>query len=352
MDTHPIPQNVTSFQFKLVGEMTLKQFMYLAIGVVIAYINFVFLASRVPFIAWPMIIVSATLGVAFAFLPIADRPLDHWLAAFLKAVYTPTKRTWGKNGHLYTQDPTFINRLSLFYHPIQPLPVSQNVGATTLPITQPLAPGFIAPPPIPTPQVQTQNTVPLDLPTKEELSKTVELARQAQSIQVQIIETQKRLTGFKDNTPNSQEASVQINTILSNLQTLVTDASQVKQKLDALTHTPQTVKSTVKVSAVAPVKPKPTQIVLTTTPNVISGFIKDAVGNYLDSVVVVIYDKQGLPVRALKTNKLGQFSGATPLPNGVYTLQLEKDNLSFDVLEIELTGDVLPAIDVAAKKSI
>ena len=45
MDAHPIPQNVTSFQFKLVGEMTLKQFLYLATGMVIAYIFFVFLAS-------------------------------------------------------------------------------------------------------------------------------------------------------------------------------------------------------------------------------------------------------------------------------------------------------------------
>ena len=65
--------------------------------------------------------------------------------------------------------------------------------------------------------------------------------------------------------------------------------------------------------------------------------------------MAVIYDKEGLPVRALKTNKLGQFTGSTPLPNGVYTLELEKDNFTFDVLQIELTGQVLPPLLITAK---
>ena len=67
---------------------------------------------------------------------------------------------------------------------------------------------------------------------------------------------------------------------------------------------------------------------------------------------MVIYDKAGLPVRALKTNKLGQFSGSTPLPNGSYTIELEKDNLLFDVLQIDLEGKVLPAVAISAKKVI
>jgi len=66
--------------------------------------------------------------------------------------------------------------------------------------------------------------------------------------------------------------------------------------------------------------------------------------------VVVIYDKEGLPVRALKTNKLGQFTGSTPLPNGTYTIELEKDSFNFDVLQIELTGPVLPPLQIVAKQ--
>ncbi|EKD84936.1 MAG: hypothetical protein ACD_38C00139G0028, partial [uncultured bacterium] len=119
MDVHPIPQNVTSFQFKLVGDMTLKQFMYLAGGLGIAYFLFVLFAHDYPLV-WPFIIVIALLGIGFAFLPIESRPLDHWLAAFLKAVYSPTKRVWKKNGQTYKEDPLFGSRLVMFMSALQP----------------------------------------------------------------------------------------------------------------------------------------------------------------------------------------------------------------------------------------
>ena len=36
MAQHPIPQQISSYEFKLVGEMTLKQFLKAAAGVIIA----------------------------------------------------------------------------------------------------------------------------------------------------------------------------------------------------------------------------------------------------------------------------------------------------------------------------
>jgi hypothetical protein len=87
-------------------------------------------------------------------------------------------------------------------------------------------------------------------------------------------------------------------------------------------------------------------------PNIINGIVTDAVNNYLEGVIVVTHDKQGLPVRALKTNKLGQFVAATPLPNGVYTLSLEKDNLIFDSVSISLDGKIMAPIVVAARKGM
>ena len=36
MEQHPIPQQISSYEFKLVGEMTLKQFLKAAGGVVLA----------------------------------------------------------------------------------------------------------------------------------------------------------------------------------------------------------------------------------------------------------------------------------------------------------------------------
>lgn len=338
MEPHPIPQNVASFQFRLVGDMTLKQFAYLAGGSVIAYIVFVFFAAKYPILAWPLIVIFASLGIAFAFLPIGSRPLDYWLAAFLKTIYSPTKRVWRKNNKTYKEDPLFQSRYVMYLsglHPAQPI--------------QPVLP-------TPTPPA------PADLPTPEELAKTVDLAKQAQNLQMKIIKTERTLNQIRSEaqkpTPIPVDYTNQVNEILSDLQKLVADASQIRAQLDSITQPeeakikphPQTYEPPKILRVVIPSKPKPETLALTTFPNVINGIVKDASGNLLEGVVAVIYDKEGLPVRALKTNKLGQFSGSTPLPNGIYTLELEKENLIFDVLQIELTGQVLPALMITAKQ--
>lgn len=346
MEPHPIPQNVSAFQFRLVGDMTLRQFAYLAGGSVIAYLFFVFLAAPYPILAWPLIIVSTILGVAFAFLPVGSRPLDYWVGAFLKAVYSPTKRVWQKNKTTYKEDPLFRSRYITYLSgataqiPLQPTPLppppQQSTAPTPAPIVKPAT----------------------DLPTSEELQKTVDLARQAQNLQMKIIQTERTISQIKSEAQKSMPVPIdytqQVNQIISNLQILVGEASSIKQQLEAVTGPEEKTAPIIppKVVKVAiPIKPKPQQIALTTFPNVINGILKDTTGNYLEGVIAVIHDKEGLPVRALKTNKLGQFTGSTPLPNGVYTLELEKEGLNFDVLQIELSGAILPPLIITAKQT-
>lgn len=309
--------------------MTLKQFAYLATGSAIAYFLFVLFAAKYPIFVWPLILISASAGLAFAFLPIGSRPLDHWLIAFLKAIYSPTKRSWQKTGKNYNQDPLFNSRYVMYTSSLQP-----KVTPAT-------------PPPTTAPTIS-------ELPTQEELGRTVNLAKQAQQLQVRIIQAERALNQIKKEStlpsPIPVDYGEQVNKILSDLQKLVSEASQIRSQLDAISH-PQ-VEAVVhkeKVKVVVPIKPRPTQLALTTFPNVINGIVKDAQRNYLEAVVAVIYDKEGLPVRALKTNKLGQFSGSTPLPNGTYTLELEKEGFNFDVLQIELDGHTLPPLMILAK---
>jgi len=357
MDAHPVPQNVTSFEFRLIGDMTLKQFIYLAIGAGTAYLFFVFLASPLPFLAWPVIIISTLLGVAFAFVPIAGRPLDHWSHAFLKAIYTPTKRSWQKNGKSYSENPLFNQRLSLFLSSQGSTPQIELTHLSAARASIPYSPSIPqpAPQPPPPPQlpIQEQPKKPESLPSTEELSKTVELAKKAQSIQVKILENQRELNRIKQDTKTPGRdlttSTQEFNEIFNNLQKLVADAEVTKKELDSVTKTPEPL-APVKVTVVSPPKQKQTQLTLTTFPNVINGIIVDSQNNYLEAVVVVIHDKDGLPVRALKTNKLGQFTGSTPLPNGTYTIELEKDNLVFDILQIQLEGKVLPPLNISAKR--
>ncbi len=350
MNPHPIPQNVTNFQFRLVGDMTLKQFIYLATGSAIAYVLFVFLTPIYPIVAWPLLILSASLGAAFAFLPIDSRPLDLWLAAFLKAIYSPTTRIWKRNGKTFREDPLFNSRMSLYLSSMQPGTTSQNTSSVIA--AQPLSSSAIR-------QISKSATptvipkTPLSLPTIEDLGKTVDLARQAQNLQLKILQTERTLNQIKTEAQKPSaipvDYSQQVNKILGDLQILVNQASQIRARLQPAAKPTESVKIAEKVKVVVPAKSKQTQLALTTFPNIINGVVKDKTGNYLEGCIAVIHDKEGLPVRALKTNKLGQFTGSTPLPNGTYKLTLEKEDLIFDVLQMELSGEVLPPLMIISK---
>jgi len=98
MDQHPVPQQISSYQFRLVGDMTLKQFLELAGG---ALVGLLFYASSLPgIIKWPLIIISVLFGAALAFLPLEDRPLEIWVLAFFVSISSsmralpPPSATW------------------------------------------------------------------------------------------------------------------------------------------------------------------------------------------------------------------------------------------------------------------
>ena len=88
---------------------------------------------------------------------------------------------------------------------------------------------------------------------------------------------------------------------------------------------------------------------LTTVPNVVSGIVKNSDGMLLTEVVIVVKDSTDNPVRALKSNKIGQFAISTPLPNGVYTMELEREGSDFDIVQITLEGKVMPPIEIRGR---
>lgn len=102
MEQHPVPQNVTTFQFRLVGDMTIKQFGYLAGGAILAYISF-----KLPlpfFFTWPLAALFALGGFGFAFIPIEERPMDVWFLSFIKSIYSPTQFLWQKTAPVKQYD--------------------------------------------------------------------------------------------------------------------------------------------------------------------------------------------------------------------------------------------------------
>ncbi len=128
---HPIPQDVTNYKFRLVGDMTLKQFLQLAVGIVL---GLAFWSSPLPFFfKYPLSILCVGIGIGMAFVPIEGRPLDQWLIAFFRSVYSPTIYTW-KQEEIKETKPMIstdaINRVSTPSIPTNITPQNLPVPST------------------------------------------------------------------------------------------------------------------------------------------------------------------------------------------------------------------------------
>ncbi len=75
-------------------------------------------------------------------------------------------------------------------------------------------------------------------------------------------------------------------------------------------------------------------------PNIVSGVIMKKTGDILPDAVIIIKDSSQKPVRAIKTNQLGQFFVRTPLQSGEYNLEIAYQGLIFDPISIELNDSV------------
>lgn len=94
MEQHPIPRQITTFEFKLIGFLTLKQFIYLLVFFVFGFVSY--LLTPIPFLNYLVGIAIGSIGLAFAFLPINDRPMDIWVKNFIKRLTSPTQYTFKK----------------------------------------------------------------------------------------------------------------------------------------------------------------------------------------------------------------------------------------------------------------
>jgi hypothetical protein len=92
---HKIPQNVTSYEGRIVGKFTAKQFIFLAIGAI-----GVFLIVNSPLNRTMKAISAGIIGLTSLILAVANvdgRSTDFWLSTFMHVAYIPTQRVWRKS---------------------------------------------------------------------------------------------------------------------------------------------------------------------------------------------------------------------------------------------------------------
>ncbi len=94
---HAVPQNIMDVEFKLIGDLTMRQFAYLLMAGIGAYLSYIIFIGLFRF---PLVFLIAASGLGFAFLPVQERGLDEWVVNFFKAIFLPTERIWKKQPQL------------------------------------------------------------------------------------------------------------------------------------------------------------------------------------------------------------------------------------------------------------
>jgi len=94
MENHPIPRSVTSFEFKLIGWFTVKEFIYLLLAVGIAVI--LYFVIPVPYLNIFLSALVVAGGAILVFYKYNERPLDSWIKNLVYRLLNPTQYLWHK----------------------------------------------------------------------------------------------------------------------------------------------------------------------------------------------------------------------------------------------------------------
>lgn len=339
MENHPIPQDVTGFKFRLIGSITLKQFLYLLGAGVIALVFY--LLPITPFIKFPLMAISGLIGMAFAFVPIDGRPMDKMIFNFAKALPSENQFIYHKKG----SDMIFFSFVPPAHaRPTQSQLLNQEASKKA--------------------QMFTQFSKTYFKPDQEEKEN---LENISQLFQEGPVSTQ----GFTSRVYNADAAPAPLQTQVNQaapeeIKTIPVEAVAPHMptahtegaKPAPLPQAPQTAqqeeaptppKMNTAASPMPPAAEK-TNASGAYTPNVIQGIVKDPRGKPLPHVVIEVLDGNNVPVRAFRTVQNGTFRSVTPLPNGTYTIHLE-DSLkkqNFTDVPITLKGEILEPIEITS----
>ncbi|MCL4392969.1 PrgI family protein [Patescibacteria group bacterium] len=112
---HAIPQNIMSVEFKLIGDMSLKQFAYIAVPLFIGFMFYVFHVNTSLTII--LTVIFLLLAMFLAFVPIDGRPADTFLTNFIVSIKNPTQRVFNKSTDIpdilkisRRNTPSYVNR--------------------------------------------------------------------------------------------------------------------------------------------------------------------------------------------------------------------------------------------------
>ncbi len=306
---HPIPQQISSYEFKLVGDMTLKQFAKAAGGIIIAIL--IYKTKLLAIFKWPLMFATGGLGLALAFIPFEDRPLETWAIAFLKSIYAPTIYTYKKKNEdwleLSSPQKKEEETAQLYENKNADIVFKKKIDQTN------------------TSNVGSNFKIKI---AKNKKNEAIEIKPKQNSVKERVIEpVSDEIRKVTEVIPEEKIEEINIQ------ERKTVDLNLKKEKLEATG------------KAVFGSIPMPNRPDIS---NVIVGMATDSEGKIVDGVIIEIQDMHGNPTRVIKTNALGQFKISTPLANGRYLLIAEKEGYGFDRVNIDLKGEIVDPVRIIA----
>jgi hypothetical protein len=280
--------------------MTLKQFLKAAVGIVLAIM--INSTKLIVLVKWPLMLFLAGGGLALAFVPFEDRPLEVWVFSFLKAIYSPTIYIYRRKANKNWLDLDLTKNISQNEEDIVMVGgrLKSNLWGSKLKDTI----GVFG-----VKKGGTKEEINIELETKPGVKKV--MVEEKPIIKVSAGENiEVKSEDWKDQKVNL------------NLKT---------EKLGA---TGKAIFGSIPMPDIPEI------------PNVIVGMATNMKGEIIDGVIIEIQDEQGNPSRVLKTNSLGQFKITTPLANGRYLIIAEKDGYNFDRVNIDLNEQIVQPIRI------
>ncbi|GIK84486.1 MAG: hypothetical protein BroJett025_11080 [Patescibacteria group bacterium] len=389
MQEHPIPQDITGYKFHIIGSMTLKQFGEIFLGVIFAVIFYK--TNLIAVIKWPLILLSVGIGAAAAFVPIEERPLDHWIITFFKIMYKPTKFYWKRVPNIPdafkyeplqkdTKDeitldltPAKRQRIKEYVSSIPEVKLAtQDFTTDEISKMQDILTSFT------TVQV-TQAVVAPAQPVQEKPRMDVRVRKMRKPLIPETIifedstgfslpvsigniyEEEKKTTARPIQTKKTLLTSDQVahsieipeeklvRTIsekeeeekINGVHSAMTDTSEktyIQPEAIPTTQTIATQDASYNQDLPFPIKP--------TEPNKVVGMVLSQNNELLTSAIVEIQTPEGSIARAVKTNALGQFFITTPLKVGDYNVVVEKSGFQFQPKHLKIDNTIIPPMEI------
>lgn len=336
MEQHPVPRQITTFEFKLVGFFTIKQFIYMVTFVPLGFI--VYSIFPIPILNILLGLGVGAIGFALALMPINDRPADVWVKNLYKRLTSPTQYTYHKENPpvYFFQDLYFLSNPHLVMTHVES---KEKLAA------------YMA---------RSQKPLHAD-PHKQRVKAMLKNPHSVQQIQgspggiathVQATHVPQASNSLKPVAQSAQQApSPQPSAVVQ----------PAKPSSAPVTVKNKPVQQVVVIQSPAPIQ-QPKSVSIPATPQPVTSpkepFFTGVIKNHklipIPGILIYVKDDKGTPLRLLKSNPHGIFATFNSLPPGEYFFQPKdpRNTYNFDTMKIKVEQHNAKPYEIFSKEML